>query len=139
MSSTTVQSAAESDAAREQRVIKGRTAKRSTSRASKSAAKSTADRKPTGMDKIDPSPARKLPEPKPAVKGPTASDQRDVVFQHLMTAAGEIVAKWDAKMTGISREHAREILAQRLRYTPGQSWDKRLGERQNIASRAPAK
>jgi hypothetical protein len=136
MTSSTAQIAAETDAQREAKIVAGRTAepaarKRSTSRASKSAAKSAAD-------KSKPAPAPK-PVPKPEPKGPTATEQRDAVFQHLMTAVGEIIEHWDAKSTGISRETAREILSQRLRYTPGRSWDKRLGARVNIASRSTGK
>jgi hypothetical protein len=114
-------------AASEASVIKGRevTPKPRQSRAAKSAARNAATAKPKPVAK---------PKTEPKTSEPTPTQQRDIVFAALMTAAGQIVADWD-KSTGVSRETARTILAQRLRYTPGQTWDSRLGARVNIDSR----
>jgi hypothetical protein len=68
------------------------------------------------------------PKAAPKPKGPSTTEQRQIVFAALAKAAGDLLGQWSDDRVPVA--FAREVIAHRMSYVPSaldKIWDPRLG------------
>jgi len=67
--------------------------------------------------------------------GPTQTEQKRIVANHMARAVADMLSKWSEAKTGVPAEFAAQMAAGYLNYAPVSEWDDRLPDRSGAGGR----